>query len=80
MFPLRKECYKLGLDGVPLPAHECVPSPNCPVMLLDRALRLNTDLEEAVGQPEEPMLAVVHSVPYLVHLLKASAKAQTETP
>lgn len=35
--------------------------PQIAVMLLDRALRLNMDLEEAVRQPEEPMLAVVHS-------------------
>lgn len=61
---LRKECYKLGLDGGPLPAHECVPSPNSPVMLLDRALRLNMDFQGAVRQPKAPMF--IGSFQYLL--------------
>lgn len=55
LFPLcsllRKEYYTLGIDGVAVPARECVTSPHELCRVPVEHWRLNMDLGEAVRQP-----------------------------
>lgn len=56
MLPLcslsRKEYYTLGIDGVAVPARECVTSPHELCRALIEHWQLNMDLGEAVRQPK----------------------------